>query len=323
MTAPTPPSGDRLVAITGSSGLIGAALSEALRGRGDQVLHLVRRAPRASGDLPHGIREARWQPGAELDPAILDGVTGAVNLAGAGLFEGRWTDERKKELIGSRVGSTDTLARALAAVAAQHPDREPPRLVSGSAIGIYGDQGAAVLSEDSAQADGFVPDLVRSWEGATGPAEDAGVPVAHIRTGIVLSPRGGALSRLLPLTRAGLGGPLGGGKQYWPWITLHDHVRAMLFLLDHPDVTGPVNLTGPHPDRQIDVVRALASELRRPALFPAPKIAMRLVLGQASVEVLNSARVLPTRLTAAGFTFDHPDLQRAAAWVVEELRWHR
>ncbi|WP_134772882.1 TIGR01777 family oxidoreductase [Ornithinimicrobium flavum] len=322
MTAPTPSSGGRLVAITGSSGLIGAALSEALRGRGDRVLHLVRRGPRASTELPPGVREARWQPGSELDPAVLAGVTGAVNLAGAGLFEGRWTEKRKKELIGSRVGSTDTLSRALAGLV-DGPADEPPRLVSGSAIGIYGDQGNTVLSEDSPQAEGFVADLVRDWEAATAPAEQAGVPVAHIRTGIVLSPRGGALGRLLPLARAGLGGPLGSGRQYWPWITLHDHVRAMLFLLDRPDVTGPVNLTGPHPDTQAKVVRALAAELHRPALLPAPTAAMKLVLGQAASEVLNSARVLPTRLTAAGFTFDHPDLRRAAAWVVDELRWHR
>src|SRR5690606_26306922 len=145
------------------------------------------------------------------------------------------------------VGSTDTLARALAGLAGR-PDREPPRLVSGSGIGVYGDQGNTVLSEDSPQAEGFVPDLVRDWEGATLPAEEAGVPVAHIRTGIVLSPRGGALGRLLPLVRAGLGRPLGCGRQYRPRITLLDHVRAMLFLLVRHDVTGAVNLTGPHPD---------------------------------------------------------------------------
>lgn len=318
--APTPPSESLLVAITGSSGLIGAALSEALRGRGGQVLHLVRRAPRVSGDLPPGVREVRYSPGGELDPAALDGVTGLVNLAGAGLFEGRWTASRRRELIGSRVGTTGTVARALAGLAERDPDRPPPRLVSGSAIGVYGDRGDDYLTEESPGTDGFVPDLVRDWEAATWPADHAGIPVAHVRTGIVLAPDGGALGRVLPLARAGLAGPLGSGRQYWPWITLHDHVRALMFLLDRPDLTGPVNLTGPHPDRQVDVVRALAAELHRPALLPAPSPALRLVLGEASGEVLNSARVLPTVLTEAGFTFDHPDLARAAAWVVDELR---
>lgn len=336
MTAPTPSFGGRLVAITGSSGLIGAALSEALRGRGDQVLHLVRRAPRVSGDLPDGVREVQYAPGRELDPSALDGVSGLVNLAGAplldvsgtglpglarvGLGKGRWTTKRRRELVSSRTGSTGTVARALAALAERHPDRPKPRLVAGSAIGVYGDRGEETVTEDTVGADGFVPDLVRDWEAATWPADQAGIPVAHVRTGIVLAPHGGALVRVLPLIGLGLGGPLGSGRQYWPWITLHDHVRALMFLLDRPDVTGPVNLVGPHPDRQIDVVRALASELRRPSIFPAPSVAMRLVLGEAAGEVLNSARVLPTVLTAAGFTFDHPDLEQAAAWVVGELR---
>lgn len=324
MPAPIPSSGSRLVAITGASGLIGAALSEALRERGDQVLHLVRRAPRVQADLPDGVREARWEPGGDLDPATLEGVHGVVHLAGAGIGDRRWSQSRKQELVGSRLDGTGTIARALAEAAtstdgddapAEHPQ---PRLLSGSAIGFYGERGEEVLTEESDQGEGFLADLCRDWEAATWPADRAGVPVAHLRTGIVLAAHGGALAKLLPLARAGLAGPLGAGGQYWPWITLHDHVRAMLFLLDRPDVQGPVNLTGPHPDTQTAIVKALASELHRPAVLPAPTIALRLVLGEMAGEILGSARVLPVVLQEAGFTFDHPDLGTAMAWLAQE-----
>lgn len=321
MPAPMSSSGSRLVAITGASGLIGAALSQALLGRGDQVLHLVRRAPRASADLPDGVREVRWDPGGELDPAVLDGVTGVVHLAGAGIGDKRWTTGRKAELVSSRLEGTATIARAVAGMPSAGDSAEggpPPRLVSGSAIGYYGDRGAEVLTEESDLGEGFLADLCRDWEAATWSAQRAGVPVAHPRTGIVLAPHGGALGKLLPLALAGLAGPLGGGGQYWAWITLHDQVRALLFLLDRPDLRGPVNLTGPHPDTQTDIVRALASALHRPALVPAPTIALRLVLGEMAGEVLGSARVLPTVLIEAGFTFDHPDLGTAMGWLVEE-----
>lgn len=300
------------VAITGAGGLIGTALSTALRGRGDQVLHLVRRAPRRSQDLPEGVREARWTPGGDLSPETLDGVTGVVHLAGAGIADRRWSEQRKHELLASRLEGTSTIARA---VAASGPT--PPRLVSGSAIGIYGDRGEEPITEDSAPGTGFLADLCQRWEEETAPAQQAGSAVAHVRTGIVLSPSGGALGKLLPLARAGLAGPLGGGDQYWAWITLHDHVRALLFLLDHPEVRGPVNLTGPHPDTQTAIVKALAHALRRPAVVPAPTIALRLALGEMATEILASARVLPAVLEQAGFTFDHPDLQAAMSWLVD------
>lgn len=315
MTVPMPSSGSRTVAITGASGLIGSALSEALRGHGDQVLHLVRRAPRASGDLPAGVREATWSPGGDLDAGVLDGVTHVVHLAGAGIGDQRWTERRKEELVRSRLEGTATIARA---VADALPHGGPSRLVSGSAIGYYGDRGAEVLTEDSDLGEGFLADLCQDWEAATWAAEHAGVHVAHARTGIVLAPHGGALAKLLPLARVGLAGRLGPGEQYWPWITLHDHVRALVFLLDHPTLTGPVNLTGPHPDTQTDIVRALAQALGRPALVPAPTVALRLALGEMAGEILASARVLPTVLTDAGFAFDHPDLATAMAWLVHE-----
>lgn len=307
------------VAITGASGLIGSALSTALRGRGDQVLHLVRRAPRAASELEPGVREARWTPGADLAPEVLDGVTGVVHLAGAGIADQRWTARRKRELLDSRLDGTGTIARALAAMATggHGSDAQPPRLVSASGVGIYGNRGDEVLTEDSPPGEGFLVDVCRDWEAATWPASHAGVPVATIRTGIVLTPRGGALGKLLPLAKAGLAGPLGGGGQYWSWITLHDHVRALIFLLDHPEVTGPVNLTGPEPATQTVIVKALAQALHRPAVVPAPTIALRLALGEMATEILASARALPTVLTEAGFAFDHPDLLTAMGWVTD------
>lgn len=302
------PSSPHLVAITGASGLLGSALSRALRDRGDSVLHLVRRPPRT--DLPDGVREAQWDPLHGLaDPGALQGITAAVNLAGAGLGDRRWTQGYKRELVASRVTNTMTLCQALIGL----PDQ--PRLLSGSAIGVYGSRGDSTLTEDSDLGEGFVADLARDWEHATWSAQEAGLSVAHLRTGIVLSRSGGALARLLPLVRFGLGGPMGDGNQFWAWITLPDHIAAMLWLLDHPEVTGPVNLTAPEPARQKAVVRALAGMLHRPSVVPAPTIALRLALGEMASEVLGSARVIPTVLQQHGFTFAHPDLESAAAWV--------
>ncbi|MFK5633841.1 TIGR01777 family oxidoreductase [Ornithinimicrobium sp. LYQ103] len=312
MTEPVPSSTGRTVAINGASGLIGSALSAALRGRGDQVVHLVRRAPRASGGLEPGVREVQWSPGGELDPAALDGVSAVVNLAGAGIGDQRWSDARKRLLVSSRLESTGTIARAVAACA---PDTRP-RLLSSSAVGYYGDRGEDVLTEESDPGDGFLANLCRDWEAATWPAERAGASVVHFRTGIVISPRGGALGRLMLLARFGLAGPLGRGKQYWSWITLHDHARALTFLVDHPSLTGAVNLTGPHPDTQADVVRALGDELHRPTLLPAPGFALRLGLGELAQDmVLASQRVLPQVLSEAGFSWDHEDLSTAMTWL--------
>lgn len=305
---PEPSSPHHLVAITGASGLLGSALSRALRERGDAVLHLVRRPP--GTDLPESVREVRWDPSHGLtDPAALQGVTAVVNLAGAGLGDRRWTTSYKQELVHSRVTNTITLCQELTAL------DQPVRLLSGSAIGVYGNRGDTRLTEDSPLGSGFVADLARDWEHATWSAQEAGLSVAHLRTGIVLSRRGGALARLLPLVRFGLGGPMGDGTQFWSWITLPDHISAMLWLLDHPEVTGPVNLTAPEPERQLAVVRALASVLHRPSVVPAPTIALRLALGEMAGEVLGSQRVLPGVLREHDFPFRYPDLESAAAWV--------
>jgi hypothetical protein len=301
----------RRVAITGASGLIGGALSAALRDRGDEVVHLVRRDP--ADDTPPGVTEVRWDPGQGLlDPASIEGVDAVVHLAGAGLGDHRWTEDYKRLIRSSRVEGTATVSSAVAAL-------DPhPRFLSGSAMGYYGSRGDDVLTEESQNGIGFLAEVCRDWEAATWQAEQAGASVAHTRMGIVLAPRGGAMARLLPLARFGLAGPLGSGRQYWSWITLHDAVRALIFLVDHEEVTGPVNVTAPEPTPQAEVVRALGEHLRRPTVLRAPTIALRLALGEMAVEILGSQRALPTVLTEAGFRWDHGDLDDAIDWLLSE-----
>lgn len=292
------------VAVTGSSGLIGTALVAALRQRGDEVVRLVRRAPKAPD-------EVRWDPASRhLDPAVLDGVDAVVNLAGAGVGDKRWTPAYKHEILASRTDSTSAVASAVAA--ADHP----VRLVSGSAVGFYGDRGDEPLAEASPAGTGFLADVVLAWEAAAAPAVEAGASVAFVRTGIVLSQEGGALSPVLRLARLGLGGPLGSGRQFWPWITLVDEVGALLHLVDHPEVTGPVNLSAPAPARQKDVAAELGRALHRPAVLPAPSPAIRLVLGEFAGEILGGQRVVGEALGASGYRFEHPDLATAVRWVL-------
>ncbi|GAB3436188.1 TIGR01777 family oxidoreductase [Phycicoccus ginsengisoli] len=294
------------VAITGSTGLIGSALSASLRARGDEVVRLVRRAPSAAD-------EVEWDPaGHRLDPHDLEGVTAVVNLAGAGVGDKRWTPSYQQLILTSRVDSTTTVARALAELGG------PVRLVSASAVGYYGDRGEELLTEESTPGDTFLSDVVRAWEGAADAARDAGLPVAHPRTGLVLAPGGGAMAKMLPLARAGINGPLGSGRQWWPWISLRDTVAGLVHLVDHPEVTGPVNLVGPHPDRQVDVARELGRQLHRPAVLPAPAFGIRLVLGGFADEVLHSKRVVPGRLTDSGFTHTDGDVAAALRWVLQQ-----
>lgn len=300
----------RTIAITGASGLIGTALSSSLRARGDRVVHLVRRTPTAPEELPGGVSEAQWDPSAgELDPAHLEGVDAVVHLAGAGIGDHRWTDDYKAAILNSRIEGTTAVATAVAALDA------PPRLLSGSAVGYYGDRGSDVLTEESALGEGFLAEVCRDWEQATWRAEQAGSSVAHLRTGIVLSPDGGAMAKTMPLAKAGLSGPLGSGKQFWAWITLHDEVRAIEFLLAQGDITGAVNLCAPSPDTQRAVAKALGAQLGRPAVLPAPTFALKVALGQMAGEILGSQRALPTVLTDAGFTWDHRDLDAAMTWL--------
>src|SRR5699024_3893959 len=296
---PDMPTTRQRVAIAGSSGLIGGALSSSLREGGHDVVHLVRREPAAG-------HERRWDPSrGRLEPAVLADVDTVVHLGGAGIGDRRWTPGYKRLLRHSRIESTDLLARTIAGGAG------PTRLVTASAVGYYGDRGDEVLTEASTGADDFLGRLVRDWEAAADPARDAGVSVAHARTGIVLSTKGGALTPMLRMGRLGLGGPLGSGRQWMPWITLADTVAAYTRLVEDPTITGPVNLTAPHPARQREVARGLGQWLHRPSFLPAPRPAMYAVLGEFAGEALASARVLPHRLTLAGFVHAHPRLEDA------------
>lgn len=291
------------VAITGASGLIGTALTEALTAAGATVRPLVRWEPRTS-------QEIRWQPGRPLDPAQLGGVTAVVHLAGAGVGDHRWTEEYKRTILDSRVQGTDTIARAVAGMA------EPPSvLVSASAIGFYGETGDRLVDEQSPAGEGFLADVVQQWEAAAQPAVDAGIRVVHPRTGLVVSSRGGAWKRLFPIFRAGLGGRLGSGRQYWSWISLRDEVAALLALIDG-DLAGPVNLCGPEPATNAEVTAAMGEVLGRPTVLPVPGFALRAVLGEFSVEVLGSARVDPARLRDSGFEWQDDTIESAirAAW---------
>ena len=297
------PSQRQRVAITGASGLIGSALSAFLSARGDDVVHLVRREPRARCEIS-------WDPASrKLDSGDLSGVTAVVHLAGAGVGEHRWTPAYKQEILASRVNGTATIATALADLG------EPIALVSGSAIGAYGDRGEEMLTEDSDTGKGFLADVVRDWEAATLPAQRAGLRVVHARTGLVLTADGGAMQRILPLARFGLAGPLGTGRQYWSWITLHDELRALAHLIDQ-DIVGPVNLVSTQPLRQAEVMKALGAQLHRPAVLPAPALALKVALGEFASDILASARILPSVLTASGFVFEHDTIESAMRWLI-------
>lgn len=288
------------IAVTGASGLIGSALVERLRTDGHTVRPLVRREARPG--------EVHWDPATgTIDAAGLEGVDAVVHLAGAGIGDHRWTDDYKAEIRASRTKGTKLLATTLAGL-----ERRPAVLLSGSAIGFYGASETQTFDETSPGGAGFLADVCREWEAATAPAEEAGIRVAHLRTGIVLSPKGGALKKLLPLYRFGLGGKLGSGRQWQSWISIDDEVGAIVHLLS-ADVRGPVNLTAPNPVTQRELSQTLARVLKRPAFLPVPSFGPRLVLGRELAENLlfTGQRVVPTVLPASGYQFQHPELEGA------------
>ncbi len=289
------------IAVTGASGLIGSALVPALRSEGHDVLRLVRR----TADAPD---EVTWDPSrGTVDAERLAGTDAVVHLAGAGVGDHRWTEAYKREILDSRVDGTSTIAHAVAAL-----DPKPAVLLSASAIGYYGDTGDRLVDESASRGEGFLAVVVEAWEGAAEAARAAGIRVVHPRSGLVMARGGGAWARMLPLFRLGVGGRLGGGHQYWSFITLDDEVRALTFLLT-ADVSGPVNLTAPTPATNAEVTAAMGSALHRPTVLPVPAFALKAVLGEFSSEVLGSARVLPRVLQAAGFEFRHADIRTAAA----------
>jgi uncharacterized protein (TIGR01777 family) len=288
------------VAITGATGLIGTALVARLRAGGHRVLRLVRRDP-APDDI-------EWDPsGGHLDAARLAGVDAVVNLAGAGIGDKRWSDGYRRAIRDSRVAATDLLSQTVAVL-----DPLPKVLLSGSAIGVYGDRGDEVLDERSPAGAGFLADVCRAWEAATAPAAAAGVRVAHLRTGIVLARHGGALHKELPLFQLGLGGRFGSGRQWQSWIHLDDEVDAIEHLLTS-DVEGPVNLTSPNPVTNAAFGSTLGRVLRRPAIVPVPKFGPRLLLGPDRADSLLFAgqRVVPAVLQDSGYRFRYPDLEGA------------
>jgi uncharacterized protein (TIGR01777 family) len=297
------------VAVTGSSGLIGTALLASLRGDGHEVLPVVR----AASTSGHAGPVARWDVDrGEIDAAALEGVDAVVHLAGEGIAEKRWSDEQRRRVLESRSKGTALLAGALAGLTTK-----PSVLLSGSAVGFYGDRGDEVLTEASPPGTGFLAEVGLAWEAATAPAADAGIRVAHLRTGIVLDRRGGALAKMLPLFRFGLGGKMGNGRQWWSWITLADEIGAIRFLLDH-DVAGAVNLTAPEPATNAELAKAIGRAMHRPSFVPVPKFGPKLLLGRELADALlfGSQRVIPEVLAAAGYPFQHPRLDEALAAVL-------
>ncbi|MFF1644014.1 TIGR01777 family oxidoreductase [Streptomyces sp. NPDC058240] len=288
------------IAVTGASGLIGAALVRSLRADGHEVVRLVRHPARA-GD------EVEWDPGrGYVDVAGLVGCDAVVHLAGAGVGDHRWTAAYKREIRDSRVLGTAAIAEAVASL-----DVPPKVLLSGSAIGYYGDTGDRAVDESAPAGEGFLPSVCVEWEAATAAAQEAGVRTVHARTGLVVGREGGAWGRLFPLFRAGLGGRLGNGRQYWSFIALHDEVAALRHILDTESLSGPVNLTGPDPVTNSEVTAAMGRVLHRPTLFTAPAPALRIALGDFAEDVLASQRVLPGRLLDSGFVFAFPGIDGA------------
>jgi uncharacterized protein (TIGR01777 family) len=295
------------VVLAGASGLIGSALKASLREDGHEVATLVRHATSAAAQ-----DEDSWDPGQGLlDPNFLTGADAVVCLSGVGVGDHRWTDSYKKEIIASRVDTVATIAGTLAEYGG------PRVFIAASAVGYYGDTGDRLVEEGSPAGSSFLSEVCTKWEAAADPARAAGVRVTQLRTGLVLSGQGGLLKRLKPIVRLGVAGKLGNGKQFMPWISLLDEVRAIRFLITH-DIAGPVNLTGPAPARNADFMATLGRVLHRPTLLPTPAFALRAALGQFAEDVLGGQRAVPAALLAAAFEFEHADLESALRWAVNE-----
>jgi len=289
------------VAVTGSHGLIGSGLLDALHTRGDEAVRLVRDQPQPG--------EARWEPAeGKIDAKALEGVDAVVHLAGVGIGDRRWSDEHKRAVLDSRVQGTTLLARTLASLT----DR-PSVLVSASAVGYYGDRGDEVLTEDAGPGTGFLSEVCEQWERSTAPAKDAGIRVAHLRTGLVMSREGGALKQMLVPFRLGAGGRIGSGRQWWSWIAIDDELGAILHVVGDDTVRGPVNLTAPNPVTNAEFTKTLGKVLGRPTLLPTPTFALKALFGGDAVDemFLGGQRVVPAKLEATAYEFRHPHLEPA------------
>ena len=293
----------KTVAIAGSSGLIGSALIAALRLADHRVLRIVRR-------VPNGRDEVRWNSDSgEFDPADLEDVDAVVNLCGVGVGDKRWSGAYKQVLRDSRIDPTEVISAAVVQAGV-------PVLVNASAVGYYGDTGGRIADEAAPAGSGFLAQLCVDWEAATAPARDAGVRVVLARTGLVLSPTGGLLSKLKPLFAFGLGGRLAGGHQYMPWISLEDEIRALLFAINTP-LSGPVNLTGPAPVTNAEFTAALGRVLKRPTPWLVPGFALKGLLGEFAEEgLLGGQRAIPAALERAGFAFHHNTIGEALSYAI-------
>ena len=288
------------IVISGASGLIGTQLVTKLKSSGHEVVQLVRRSA-AAGQI-------MWDPkSGKLDPASLEGCDAVIHLSGAGIGDKRWSDAYRKEILDSRTATTLLLANTIASL-----QRKPSVFLSGSAIGIYGARGDEQLTETSAHGTGFLADVCKQWEAAAKPAIDAGVRTVFLRTGIVLSPKGGALKKLLPLFRLGVGGKFGNGKQWQSWISMDDEVASIIHLLT-ANVSGAVNLTAPQPVTNAEFTKVLARVVKRPAIVPVPTFAPKILLGGELADALlfTGQRVMPQALTASGYVFKHSTLESA------------
>ena len=292
-----------VIAIAGSSGLIGSALVYALRATDRRVLRIVRRAP-SNAD------EVFWNPDAgEFDPSALDGVDAVVNLCGVNVGEKRWSGAFKQSLRDSRIGPTEVLSAAVV-------EAGVPTLINASAVGYYGDTNSETVDETVPAGEGFMAQLCEDWEAATSFAAHDGTRVVLVRSGLVLSPSGGILGRVKPLFSFGLGARLGNGRQYMPWISLEDEVRALLFAISHDDVSGPVNLTGPAPVTNAEFTAALGRTVNRPTPLIVPGFALRTLLGEFAEEgLLGGQRAIPAVLERAGFVFHHNTIGEALAFA--------
>lgn len=299
------------IAISGSSGLVGSALISFWTRRDHQVVRVIRGALRPTED---GTAAIPWNPeSGELDPSALEGVDAVVNLSGENIATGRWTAAKKQRILDSRIKTTTLLATALSKLV------HPPRFFfSASAVGYYPSSGDRLLTETDPPGAGFLSQGCLAWEAATTPAEDRGIRTVHGRIGVVLARNGGALAAQVPLFRWGLGGRLGTGTQYVPWITIDDLVRGIDFCLTHEELRGPVNLSCPEPVTNAEFTKTLGRVLHRPAILPAPAFALRLALGEmADALLLSSLRVVPERLRQSGFQFDYPVLEPALRHVLD------
>lgn len=294
---------EAVIAIAGSSGLIGTALVYALRATDRRVLRIVRRAP-SNAD------EVFWNPDTgEFDPATLAGVDAVVNLCGVNVGEKRWSGAFKQSLRDSRIGPTEVLATAVA-------EAGVPVLVNASAVGYYGDTGPRITDETAPPGDGFLANLCVDWEAATWPARQDGARVVLVRSGLVLAQAGGMLGRLKPLFSLGLGARLGNGRQYMPWISLEDEIRALLFAISHDELSGPVNLTGPAPVTNAEFTTAVGRAVNRPTPLMVPGFALRAALGEFADEgLLGGQRAIPAALERAGFVFHHNTIGEALAFA--------